>query len=266
MLWIIGLVFILAAAGLLIAAGVQKKRFTLLASTETSTAADLSSMAGAVAEEIGAGSFHQIAEVAGTSRCSDPLVSELTGTPCVYYDMRVVREYQETYWDTDGNQNRVQRSRRGSDTVAQNNRSCLFEVEDATGRVTVDPSEAKVVAEKACDRFEPGEPRGPTLSLGRWRFDLGGLAVVGGRRTVGYRYQEKIVPVDRRIYVLGEASDRSGHVVIGKPTAKGAPFLVSTKSEEALIKSARTAARWLVVGTAVAALAGAVMVVLGVLG
>jgi E3 Ubiquitin ligase len=265
MLWIGGIVLLVVAAGLLVATFSEKRRFALLATTERSTAAELNAMAAAVAAEIGAGSFHQIAEVAGTTRCQQPLTSELTSTPCVHYQMSVTREYEETYYETDDKNQRVRRERRGSETVAENRRSCSFEVEDATGRVTVDPRDAKIIPEKVCDRFDSGDPHTPKLEIGSWKLDLSALTVREGRRTLGFRYEERIVPIDRAIFVLGEASDRSGQLVIGKPARKGATFLVSTKSEEALLADARSNARWLLTGTIVAALAGAVLVLVGLL-
>ena len=126
---------------------------------ETSTAAELRSMAQTVAGEIGAGSFNQMVEVKGVIRCEQPLQSELTRAPCVHYQMKVTREYEETHWETDANNNRVRRDRRGSETVAENTRSCTFEVEDSTGRVSVDPTGAKMISERVCDRFERESPR-----------------------------------------------------------------------------------------------------------
>jgi hypothetical protein len=268
-LWIFGLVLLALAAGLLIAASSQKKRLDLMSTTETATAAELRSLAESVASEIGAGSFNQMVEVKGVIRCDQPLQAELTGAPCVHYSMQVIREYEETYWETDSNRNQVRRQRRASETVAQNTRSCPFEVEDATGRVGVDPTGASIIAEKVCDRFEAGEPRSGSLSIGGWRLDLGFALTDGGRRTLGYRYEEKIVPIGKPIYVVGEATDTGGQIVVRKPAtaARGgkpaAGFLVSIKSEEQLTHAARRNAKWLVAGTVVSAAAGALMVVLG---
>ena len=230
--------------------------------TETTSAAELAAMARSVGGEIGVGAFNQITEVKGTLRCQQPLTSELSRIPCAYYTMKVTREYEEISWRTDANGKRESQTRRGSEVVAENSRLCRFEVEDATGRVAVDATGAKFELEKACDRFEPGDPGGASLKMGRWQLDLGLLVLGPGRRTVGYRYEEWLLPVDRPIFVLGEASDAQGELVIRKPGAKGTSFLVSTRSEESLIQSADKAARWLVVGTTVSGVAGLVMMIL----
>ncbi len=266
MLWIVGVVLVLIGVGLFLAASSQKKKLDLMQGTQTSTAAELASLAQSVAKDIGAGSFAEVAEVKGTIRCASPLVSELANAPCVHYAMHVTREYEETYWDTDSKGNRVQKHRRGSETVSENTRSCAFEVEDATGRITVDPSGAAMTGEKAYDRFEPGEPRSPNLNIGRWRFDLGSVTLGSGRRTLGYKYEETIVPVGKPIYVLGEASDAGGSLSVRKPTKKGASFIVSLKSEEELTRSAAGSTKGLTIGAAIAAAAGVVVAVLDLLG
>ena len=261
LLWILGAAFLVLALGLLLAARAQRRRCHLLQTTETSRAADLQTMARSVGEEIGPGSFRQIAEVKGTVRCHQPLQSELARAGCVFYAMKVVREYEETYWETDSRGNRSRRHRRESEVMAENTRAIPFEVEDSSGRILVDPAGAKVTAEEVVDRFEQGDPGAPSLSLGSWQFDLGPLALLGDRRTIGYRYQERVVPVDRPIFVLGEASDASGQLMIGRPAAKAPPFLVSTRSEEELTRSALKAWRWLLAGAVVSGLAGAVMLI-----
>jgi hypothetical protein len=56
-----------------------------MASTETSSAASLQETAGAVAKEIGAGSFSQRCELKGVIQTDKPLYSGLRQAPCVYY-------------------------------------------------------------------------------------------------------------------------------------------------------------------------------------
>jgi hypothetical protein len=266
MLWIVGVVLVLVAVGLFLGGASQKKKLGLMQGTQTSSAAELQSLAASVAKDIGAGSFAEVAELKGTIRCDQPLRSELSDTPCVHYSMRVAREYEETYWDTDSKGNRVQRHRRGSEAVSQNTRSCPFEVEDATGRLTVDPTGAAITGEKVLDRFEAGEPRSSSLSIGRFRLDLGSIVLGSGRRTVGYKYEESVVPLGRPIYVLGEASDSTGKLTVRKPTKKGGAFIVSLKSEEELQRAARGTSTGLTIGAGVLAAAGVVVALLDLLG
>lgn len=262
--YVIAGVLAAAAVGMFLGAGAQRRKAYAMKSTETSTAADLRVLADSVAKEIGAGSFNQVTEVKGTSECDVPLTGELSGTACVHYAMSVVREWEETAWKTDANGNRTQETRRGSDTVASNARGVRFRVRDATGAVDVDPAGAKVVGEKVVSSFQPGEPAGGSISFGGFRLGLPGFG--GGRRTVGYRYEETIVPVGAMVYVLGEAVDAGGTLCVRRPAKKDAKFLVSTASEEELVGRAGAAARGLSIGAAVSLVAGAALALLAFLG
>jgi len=196
------------AIGLIFARSRQSDKLMQMKGTETSQAKELHELQAAVAGDMGAGSFNQIAELKGKSVCSTPLMSELAKSPCVYYSMRVSREYEETYWDTDSNGNRVQKTRRGSDTVAQNTRFTPFELQDATGSIKVIPDGATFVTEKAFSHFEPGEVQGRSLSFGGFTITLSNaLTGAAQSRTLGYRYEEDIIPIDKSLYVIGEAAD-----------------------------------------------------------
>ncbi|MBI2567042.1 MAG: E3 ubiquitin ligase family protein [Candidatus Schekmanbacteria bacterium] len=263
-MWIAGLVFLLAGAGLGIAFFTQKSKLGLMEGTETSTAAELQQMAASVGSEIGKGAFSQMTEIKGTVVCDAPLTSELAQVPCVHYENRVIREYDETYWDTDANGNRMQRTRRGSDTVAHNARHVFFAVDDGTGRITVDAAGAKLVTEKALSTFEPGEAHGGVLRLGSFSLSLGGLSFGSGRRTLGYRYEEDVIPVGRPVYVLGEATDRNGSLRICRPADSG-KMIVSVKSEEELVRGAQRTMTWLMISAIASAALGAVLLVVGLL-
>lgn len=263
--YLLGGVLVAAAVGLLLGSGSQRRKVYEMKSTETSTAADLKSLADTVAKEIGAGSFNQATEVKGAIECDAPLTGELSGRPCVHYAMSVVREWEETVWKTDSQGRRAQETRKGSDTVASNTRGVRFRVRDATGAVDVDPAGAKIDGEKAVARFQPGEPSSGSIQMGGFRIDLPAFGG-GGRRTVGYRCEETIVPVGARVYVLGEAVDAGGSLVVRKPAKKDARFVISLRSEEELVRRAGGAARGLSIAAAISAVAGVALAVLAFLG
>ncbi len=245
----------------------QKNKLYQMQATETLTAKALSDSASDVAGEIGAGSFNQVTEIKGKSVCDNPVTSELAQMECVYYSMRITREYEEDYWDTDAEGRRTRKTRRGSDTVASNVRSTPFYIEDSTGKIKVNPEGCLAVTEKVMSKFEPGERRTGRMKIGRFSLDFGGLSPIsGGRRTIGYRYDEEIIPLGRDLYVLGEATDKSGEVQIAKPDDKKKKFIVSVKSEETLVKSAKSTSVGLMIGSTVSAVAGAVVIVLKVIG
>ena len=87
---------------------------------------------------------------------------------------------------------------------------------------------------------------GSGISFGSFSLSLG--MTPGGRRILGYNYTESIIPIGQRIYVIGEASDSDGALIIKKPREKGKPFIVSLKSEEEIIGSHESSAKWYLVG------------------
>lgn len=234
-----------------------------LSSTQTSTAAALAELAGKVGAEIGAGSFSQTAEVKGRAAADPALSAEFSGTSCVWYECIATREYEEEYWETDKEGHRERRTRRGTEEVSRILRESPFSIEDGSGSIRVDPRGASVDAEKSLSRFEPGEGSG-LLRIGSFSLSLGAV-LGGGRRTLGYRFEERCIPVGRQLYVLGEASDSGGALCIRKPSEKGKRFIVSIKSEEEIVAGAKGTAKILGILAIVLAVGAVGLAVAGIL-
>ncbi|HET7838686.1 MAG TPA: E3 ubiquitin ligase family protein [Rectinemataceae bacterium] len=250
---IAAIVLTVSAIVLLIIGRVMAGKAALIAGTETVKAAVIEADCRSVAAEIGAGSFAKYLEVKGTTACASPLVAEFSGTSCVRYETTVVREYEESYVETDSDGKSRTGTRRGSETVSSSSRSCPFFVEDGSGRIEVDPTGAEFHLETTVSRFEPGEGE-RTVGSYVLRAIISGA---GGRRTIGYRFTEKCFPVGRQAYVLGEATDAGGALRIRKSEERGRRFIVSLKSEEELVRSARLGALWLTISAGIS-IAGAI--------
>lgn len=254
-MWIVALLLIAAGVGLFFYHRSLQDKLLEIKDVKTHQAGELLQLAKDVAGEMGPGFFNKVTEVKGRIVCDQPLTSELAQVPCVHYSMTVTHEYEEDYWETDDNGNREQKTRKGSDTVASNSRSVNFYVEDATGRVKVDPDGASLDTEKALSKFETSG--GANLRMGSFSFQARALS--GNRRSLGYRYEEQIVPVGRDVYVLGEASDRDGELSVLKP-GKG-KFIISLKSEEELVQGTQSAILWTKIGAIASAVLGLVLLV-----
>lgn len=232
---------VLAAIGviLLIVRTRQVKKGELIAMTESSRVGELLETAKSVAQEIGAGSFNQFVKIKGNIVCDTPLTSELAKLSCVSYSMKIIRKWEETYWEKDSDGKSVQHTREGSDIVASNSRSTDFYVDDGSGRIKVNPQGAELITEKVFSQFQPGEAQGSTLRIGSLFFNIGntGVSLGGGRKTLGYLYEEYIIPVDKPVFILGEASDTNGTLTVIKPAEKDKKLLISVKSEEELMRS-----------------------------
>ena len=128
----------------------------------------------------------------------------------------------------------------------------------------MNPNGAAIDSIKSVDKFEPAGLDLNAISFGRFNVSLPLLA--SGRRTLGYRYQEQIIPLNRKIYVLGEASDSSGELMIQKPKDKKESFIVSLKSEEELVGSVESVIKWTLICGIAADAIGVILLIVGVIG
>jgi hypothetical protein len=262
---IAGIVFFVISAILLVVRITTQKKLFEIQSTETFSTKDLQNLYSSVKTEVGAGGFSKVVEVKGSVKCESPLNAELSAQSCVYYSMSVVREFEETVEekDSDGNYRTV--TKRGSETISSNTQSVPFYVEDETGKILINPNDANIDSQKVLDKFESAEyASGSMLTFGGFSLNLGGL--LSGRRTLGYRFQESILPLGRKVYVLGEATDTSGELAIQKPREKGKKYIISMKSEEELVSGAKSTIKWTLYAAIACDAIAVVLIILGILG
>ena len=256
-----GIALLVVAVGMAVWAQVMSRRLRAMARVETVACRDLASLRDAAAQAAGPGAFSLVCEVTGTTEPGDTglLKAELSKVECLWHRHVVARCYEETRTDSRGN--RTSTTKR--ETVAERTSAVPFRVRDSTGTVLVDPAGARFDhAEKVVDRFED-RPHGLTGSFTVSLFGLD-LSAGGGNSTLGFEYKEWVVRSGQRMYLLGEASDRSGRLVVGKPSS--GPYILSTRSEQELAHSFRTQRTVARIGVAVAGVAGLILLVIGLLG
>ena len=238
-----GLAMWIAAGVLLYFRRRQLRKTELMQQVQTSNAAEVSGL------EPGT-----LAEVKGTLQCESPIISEMADKQCAYYISKVIREYQETRRDSDGDRKTTRRS----EVIASNEQFAPFVVEDESGTVGVRGEGADVDAYQVMNRFEKDTGGGGSISLGGFTVNLG-----GGERTIGYRYQESILPVDEPVYVLGAVRE---YGEIGAPEEEDGEkrFLISYRSEVQLEKKFRRDALILTLIAAGLFLFGAAFIAVGV--
>ncbi|MBF0226809.1 MAG: E3 ubiquitin ligase family protein [Desulfobacterales bacterium] len=265
-MWIAGVVLLILSGGLVAFYFVKRKEIDKILSTETAKVDFLESLASSMTEGVGSGALNYFTEVKGKVVCKEPLISELAQSECVYYYMRVNRNYEETYYETDSQGHRQRKTRSGSETMSQNERSVPFYVNDGTGSIKVKPDGAKIISEKVLSRFEPASSQsGNFLRIGSFSFEISGFMGGGGdRRTTGYTFEENAIVIGKDIYVLGEATDREGELCIQRPQDDNNKFIVSTKSEEVLVKEGKTTLTIMMVGAIISALAGVGLIIAGI--
>lgn len=265
-MWIFGIIFILISLALAMVYVSNRKKLALMANTETSTVEFLETLSKSMSDGVGDGSLRYFTEVRGKIRCEDPLVSELAETDCVYYSMKVEREYEETYFEEDSEGRREEKTRSARNTVAQNTRSVPFMLEDATGKIKIITEDAEIIAEEVYSRFEPSENMDSDFSRNVWiKADDHYDHESPDRRTIGYHYVEEALETGREVYIIGEASDKDGTLCMVSPTEKNKRFIISSKGEEALMEEGRSAMVWSMVGSLACGLTGVVLIIISII-
>lgn len=241
---------------------VQKNYSTKLQSIRSatsSTVAELQNIAREIAGEIGSGNLREYVKVRGIIRSENPLISELKQAPCVHYAMRVVREYEEQHTTRDSEGKSRTETRRGSETISSNSQSIPFTLQDRSGELVVNPDGGDIETTQILNEFR--QENSSLLSFGAFSLSVG--LGMGGRRTLGYRYTESILPCDREVLVIGTAADEGGQVTLRKPIQSDKKFIISLKSEEELAKSTANAAKWFFYGMVACLILGAVLLIVG---
>ena len=149
----------------------------------------------------------------------------------------------------------------GTEVMSSESNGVDFDLVDGSGAVRVSLRGADFDGlQKTVDRFEPGGDGGMRLQFGGFSMAIGTLG--SGRRTLGYEYDESVLPAQGRLTVVGEVTDAQGGLSVGKG---GEIFLVSTRSKAEMLGSARKTAKLTAAFSGICAAAGVVLLVLGLL-
>lgn len=206
-------------------------------------------------------SFRQYVELQGISASANAPKTPYSQQEVAYYSAELIQVYErdEYYKDSEGNQKL--RTVRAEDTVSseKSNENVLLKDAETGETVSLDPQDASSGFElvEGYNRFEPQTNMG---SFGFFRtFTPRNL----GNRTLGYRMVEKIIPLGKPLYVLGDAFQRAGTIYVSHPEDSKKPFVVSTKSEGQIVAEAKTGATFALVGGIVLAVGGLAVTVMG---
>lgn len=248
MLLIIGVLLLLAGGGFYYARQQQLSKALDIKYYETSSIQEITQLYNDLKDTVGIGSYSgNIVELVGIGLSDYPLTAVHSQRPALAYEASVEREYEVTEQERDNEGNYRTVVKRRSETVSQQSEYVVFTLNDGSGSlIKVDMKGARRDFMQSVDRFESEAPRGMNISFGN----------SSGSRTIGYRYTEKIIPNNAKLYVLGEVNDRSGELMVSKPKEKDKPFIVSTKSEDDLIQTAESNAKWQKIASIVSAIAG----------
>ena len=192
----------------------------------------------------------EIVSINGDAHPEQPLTSEQSETPCIYYDFEIIRRYERSRRggvSVGGGRRRRRGRSRGRETVAQNEQWVPFRVNDGQGEVRVNPDGAWFEARQVMNRYEHEGSNN--------LFGIPGLDIninFGGEQTLGYEIKENAIPAESPVYVAGPVSE---HGEIARNNHHG--LIVSYRSESALRDDWGKRERYQLIGGIVAAGLGA---------
>jgi cell division septation protein DedD len=218
----------------------QKVKAGRVADAPLASTGDAARRGGEVASPKGAISAQ------GRVVCAQPLVSPVTGTPCLYYRLRVTASWKEGNVD--------KKKELNDERVA-----ATFAIDDGSGPVHVD-------ARKGGD-FEPSQVKDETKGTGLLggitgkEIEFGNYRVSAGMLSLGTKYnvREEVLPLQPSLYVCGKAEQ-------GAIVAPGwRSLIVSNKTRDELLGHATKSAKASLLGGLGAFVAGGALAIVGTL-
>jgi hypothetical protein len=163
-------------------------------------------------------------EVKGVSQAGRPLVSDLARIPCVAFTCSVTEHWTTTHTERDSKGNTRTVTEHHTETLYSNQARICFEVRDASGCATVNPDGASMDLLDTMGELSGPLADSPAYGLSPRHF--------GGHVS----YAESALPVACNVYVLGQVSQDN---LICRATDRDDPFIISYRTEEQLLSSAR---------------------------
>lgn len=236
---------------------------------ETSRIKDVNENYNEINASMGSGSFTHLVELKGKAHADSPLESELSKEPVVYFNSEIEHEYEKLETRTNSDGAKEKKWVKHTDTVSENTRwADGWGVKDDTGFIAVNANKSKLHTEKLYSNFEKGDPNadngGLNLKIKGFSIGIGGNKNKG-IRTIGYRYTETGIRMGTNLYVVGEANDRDGGLIVSKPKDKKDPWIVSVKSKDEFLGSLGNTVKGLAIGAYVSWAGAAALIVYGVI-
>jgi hypothetical protein len=203
--------------------------------------------------------YRHYVEIKGSSDSDMPQKAPFSEKQVAYYDADLFQVYEESVTYTDGKGNHHQKMQRSESLISNQKSSQNVALKDSqTGdKLYIDVSQPGIQLEplKTLDRFEPS---GNMNKYGFFQnFQFGNM----GARTLGFRMVEKTIPLGQMLYAIGEAWLEGTRILMSTPRDKKNPFIVSTRSEEAIVQGNKTGANAALVIGIILAVAGILVMI-----
>ena len=212
--------------------------------------------------------YREVVEFKGIASTNGSVIAPYSNTRVAFY----VAENIEVSEDTEEVVNRETGARSMRTTKHEHKLSeqvCSAEllVKDQAGNEIV--IETNGIANKldlvktydVLDRNNVANQQNVNINIGRGAVRANNGA---GHRIIGYKLVEKTIPFNSALYVLGEAYMLANRIYIGPPKDPKQPFIVTTKSEEQMLKSTQSSQTTAMVGGIASVVLGLVLFIVGI--
>ncbi len=186
--------------------------------------------------------------VEGQVDCPELVTSPVTGTECMYYDLRVTAE-----WTSGDDKKSVE--------VMDEKVGAPITLDDGTGAVRLDVTEGGDF-EDIEETFDKKKGRGIISTSDSIEFGDNGFSVLTGQKVNGiripgdakYHVKERCLPLQQSLYANGKIADDNA---VGSPS--WASLILSSKGREQLVGDTQAFAQKLMYGASAGTAAGAIL-------
>ena len=240
-----------------------QKKLTLITTTKTSRVRELKELCQKMSSD-GTNSyvqnFNYFAELKGKGVTDEPLEAQISNRKCLYYKIIVEREREEVSYVNTRN-GRSRRKRKVWDLISQNEFNAEWYLKDATGEIRVNTKGSEMDGLiTTVDKYEPIVPSGS--GFGDALINIL-TSMTTSDKILGYRTREYILPVDSRLYILGNVSNAMGFLQIQNLIEKDKKFFISTKSETRLVNEYKKSINMQVLGSYISFAIGIILIIVG---
>ena len=212
--------------------------------------------------------YREMVELKGTTFCENPPTAPFSKKKVAFYVAETYKVSEETFREKDSNGNERMRTVKHEDKLSEEESGENLILRDNNGDsviIETNGVSGKLDLQKTLDRFQnESQYRNDFYMNPNRRFREFNVNGGAGYRLLGYKQVEKTFPLNAPLYALGEVYMNCGQLFLGPPRDSSKPFIVTTKSEEELVKNRKNSALInLLVGIA-GFVAGAVFIVMAI--
>lgn len=212
--------------------------------------------------------YREMVEFKGFADSSQPVITPYSNQKVAYYIAENIQVSETTEEDRDSQGNIKIKTTKHEDKLSEEESNADLLVKDNAGNeivIETNGVSGKIDLLTTFDRLDRSntEAHRRSSAYNFRRFNAPSYNGTG-YRILGYKMVEKTIPLHSAMYVLGEAYMMAGKIYIGPPKDGKSPYIVTTKSEEQMLKSKQSSQTTSLVGGLACAVLGLVLFIFGI--